>query len=66
MVQHVWKVVAPALISVGPINAQTGATDEVIELDLAPGFDDTTGFVGEHLDVRVLADGFVPQSYTVN
>ena len=40
-ISQVWKVVAPTLVSVGPINAQTEPSSE-IELDLAPGFDDTS------------------------
>ena len=65
LIENVWKIASPALISVGPLNAQTGPTED-IELDLAPNFDDASGVVGQFMDVRVFAssNSISPQSYT--
>jgi len=47
-ISHVWKVVAPTLVTVGPINAQTELSAE-IESDQAPGYDDTNSLIPDSL-----------------
>ena len=61
--QHVWKAAVPA-VTVGSLDAQSGATGEIV-LELAPGFSDTTGVVGEFMDVRIFAGDLQPQDYSI-